>query len=335
MRVTRRQFLGTAAAATALALPGWALAETLQKLRVIMPGAATRPYLDYVYGAEGFGFNKKLGLTADYNGVQGSGAALQLLVAGEGDIVHLGILEYIAAKLKQPSLPTRLIYCQDYASAYVMAVPDDSPVKSIADLKDKTIGVLSLSSGAVPTAKAQLREAGVDPNSVTIVPTGAESGALAGLKSKQVDAVNYHIGTIGVMENLGAKFRLFTPKIPSTGFAVSDALLAKNRDLVVRGMQGVVLSTIVTLANPAAAVRDYYKQFGPPQGDLDTALLNDTRPWGELREEEWGRLVAFAGPDTIPADAKLASFFDSSLLSDINKADTSWAYVAAKAAPTL
>ena len=38
--------------------------------------------------------------------------------------------------------------------------------------------------------------------------------------------------------------------------------------------------------------------------------LAETRPWGEFTDEEWQRLVAFAGPDLIPVDAQLKTFFD-------------------------
>jgi NitT/TauT family transport system substrate-binding protein len=326
-------------------------AEDLPKVRFIMPGATFRPYLNYVYGGELLGFNKKLGLTADYNGVQGSSAAVQLVLAGEGDIAHLGMLDFILAKIKQPNLPVRLIYCQDYTSAYVMAVPENSKITSITELKGKSIGVLSIASGAVLTAKSQLRLAGVDPNDVNILPTGTEAGAMAAMRTGQVDALNYHIGTIGVMENMGAKFRTFAPRIPSTGYLVSDRFLAKNRDLVVKAMQAVELATIFMLENPTASVRTFYKAYGTPQGDAAKILeqdvhvaklnmaafrqLNETRPWGELTQKEWDDLVAFSGPASgLTSEAKMPTYFDASLIGDINKIDTNWATTAAKAALT-
>jgi len=348
MTISRRHFLGTVAAAAAI--PPFALhAQELPKVRFIMPGATMRPYLTYVYGGEILGFNKSLGITTDFNGVQGSSAAVQLVLAGEGDIAHLGMLDFIFAKLKQPTLPARLIYCQDYTSAYVTAVPADSKIQTIADLKGKSVGVLSLASGSVWSTRSQLALAGVDPASVTLLPTGPEAGAMAALRSGQVDAINYHIGTIGVMENLGLKFRFFAPQIPSTGFLVSDGFLAKNRDLVVKAMQGVALATAFQLESPEASVRAFYKKYGNPPGDFAKAVadnthitkrnmaafrqLNETRPWGELTPKEWNDLVAFAGASSgLTKDSKMEIFFDSSLLAEINKIDMSTATAAVKSA---
>ncbi len=43
-----------------------------------------------------------------------------------------------------------------------IVVPDDSPIKTVADLKGKTVGVPSLASGSVPFARALIASVGVD-----------------------------------------------------------------------------------------------------------------------------------------------------------------------------
>ena len=49
------------------------------------------------------------------------------------------------------------------SSIYTIAVLKESPVQKLQDLKAKTVGVLSLSSGAVPVSKAMFRAIGFDP----------------------------------------------------------------------------------------------------------------------------------------------------------------------------
>jgi ABC-type nitrate/sulfonate/bicarbonate transport system substrate-binding protein len=146
------------------------------------------------------------------------------------------------------------------------------------------------------------------------------------------------------------KFRAFSPDVSSGVFVTSNALLAKNRDLVVRGLQGVALSTRFAQLNPAAAARNYYAMFQQPTGDRDQALRNDVhtiektmtifkqpndgRRWGELTEADWNKLIAFAGPEfgLKPEDTRYADFVNGGLIADVNKIDMTLAEAAAKTA---
>ena len=124
-------------------------------------------------------------------------------------------------------------------------------------------------------------------------------------------------------------------------FVTSNALLAKNRDLVVRGLQGIALSTRFAQINPfAAAPRNYDgESLQAPTGDPAQALRNDVHAiektlsifkqpndghkWGEMTEAGWNKLIALAGPefDLKPQDTKFADFFNGSLIDDVNKVD--------------
>ena len=285
-------------------------------------------------------------------GSPGSAATLQLLIAGDGDIGNIGILEFIAAKKRNPTLPLSTVYCHDYRGSYVTVVPEDSAIKSVADLKGKSVGVLSLAAGTVPTLKAMAREAGIDPASIQFVAVGADAPAMVALKSGRIDAYSHFIGAIAGLENLGMKFRSFSPDVSSGVFVVNNAWLAKSRDLAVKGLQGIALSTRFAQLNPEAAARNYYAMFKEPTGDKDKALKDDAyaiaktlsifkqpsdgRQWGEMKEADWNKLIAFAGPEfgLKPEDTKYTDFFDGSLIADVNKVDIEgWAQAAAKAAP--
>jgi hypothetical protein len=62
---------------------------------------------------------------------------------------------------------------------------------------------------------------------------------------------------------------------------------------------------------------------------------NDGRAWGELTEADWGKLIAFAGPEfgLKPEDTRYSDFFNGSLIADVNKVDMTLAEAAAKSAP--
>ncbi len=351
MATTRRTFLQAAAG---LSLAPWpARAQTLTKVRYVSSSPVIRPYHAYIYAGMRAGLHTKIGVEPEILTIAGSAAVLQLLISGDGDIGNIGILEFIAAKKKQPTLPLSVVYCHDYSSSYVTVVPEDSPIMKAADLKGKSVGVTSLASGAVPTLKAMARLAGIDPASIQFLAVGAEAPAMVALKSGRIDAYSHFIGVIAGLENLGMKFRSFSPDVPSGVFVTSNALLAKNRDLVVRGLQGIALSTRFAQVNPVATARNYYAQFQPPAGgDAAQTLRNDVHAitktltifkqpndghkWGEMTEAGWNKLIELAGPEfgLNPADTKFADFFNSSLIDDVNKIDiAALAEAAAKSAP--
>jgi NitT/TauT family transport system substrate-binding protein len=349
MATDRRTFLQAAAG---LSLVPWAArAQEKTKVRYVSSSPVARPYHSYIYAGAGAGLYSKIGVDPEFLFIAGSGAVLQLLLSGDGDIGNIGILEFIASKKKQPTLPLSVVCCHDYSSSYITVVPEDSPILAAADLKGKLVGVTSLASGAVPTLKAMARLAGIDPGSIQFVAVGAEAPAMVALKSGRIDAYSHFIGVIAGLENLGMKFRSFSPDVPSGVFVTSNALLAKNRGLVVRGLQGIALSTRFAQINPVAAARNYYALFQPPSGDAARALRNDVHAiektltifkqpndghkWGEMTEAGWDKLIALAGPEfgLKPEEAKFTDFFDGTLIDDVNKVDITLAEQAARAAP--
>jgi NitT/TauT family transport system substrate-binding protein len=348
MTTTRRTFL-QAAAGLSLA-PSLARAQTLSRIKYVHSSPVARPYHAYSFSGKGAGLYEKIGLDPEFLFISGSAATLQLLISGDADIGNIGILEFISSKKKQPTLPLSVVYCHDYHGSYVTIVPEDSPIKSVADLKGKTVGVLSLAAGTVPTLKAMARQAGIDPGSIQFVAVGADAAAMVTLKSGRIDAYSHFVGAIAGLENLGMKFRSFSPDVSSGVFVTSNALLAKNRDLVVRGLQGIALSTRFAQVNPFAAARNYYAMFKPPTGDPAAALRadayaiektlsifkqpDDGRKWGDMTEADWDKLIAFSGPEfgLKAEDTRFADFFNRSLIDDVNKADMTLAEKAAKSA---
>ena len=146
MNTTRRMFLQAAAG---LGLAPWspASAQSLSKIKYVHSSPVARPYHAYSFSGKGAGLYDKIGLVPEFLFISGSAATLQLLISGDAHIGNIGILEFISSKKKQPTLPLSVVYCHDYHGSYVTVVPEDSPIKSVADLKGKTVGVLSLAAG--------------------------------------------------------------------------------------------------------------------------------------------------------------------------------------------
>src|SRR3546814_12642283 len=58
--------------------------------------------------------------------------------------------------------PTLVIVAASYRYSWGIAVPDDSPIKTVAELKGKTLGVQSLSSASFLFGKATVNSGGLN-----------------------------------------------------------------------------------------------------------------------------------------------------------------------------
>ena len=61
------------------------------------------------------------------------------------------------AILQKDGVKARFFYTAYQGNIYGIAVPETSPVKSVADLKGKKIGVTSMASGGVIVARALIK----------------------------------------------------------------------------------------------------------------------------------------------------------------------------------
>lgn len=323
-------------------------AETAAKIRFVGSAAVARADQGFMFAGIPTGIYKSLGVEADFVTVAGSAASIQLLVAGQAQLAHVGMLELLAAKRTNPNLPVQAVYLQDIGSAYEIVVPEDSAIKSVAELKGKKIGVISLASGAILVVKAMLHQANVDPDSVEFLPVGTGAQALAALKSDRVQALSLFRGSHAAIENLGVKLRYFTASVPSSVLAATTSQIEKNRDGLVHALQGVVMDTVYLQTSPAAGVRAFWAMFGKPTGDEARDLADNSRlitraaelwkplgspgPYGAMNDKTWLDMLDFIGPSFKFDRSQIKTVYTSSLIPDVNKADIKRAIEMARSA---
>jgi NitT/TauT family transport system substrate-binding protein len=198
------------------------------------------------------------------------------------------------ASLRPQGLLAKIFYTAYQGNIYGPAVLADSPIKTLDDLKGKSIGVQSMSSGGVPVARAIAASIGLDPNTgVNIVVVGEGAQAAALVRSHQVDALSLYDTQYALIENVGVKLRRLDAKVidrfPSNGFVALDETLAKHRKEAVALAQGYAKGTIFAIANPEAAVRILWEVFPQTKAtgkDEATALKDDVKTL-EARAESW------------------------------------------------
>jgi NitT/TauT family transport system substrate-binding protein len=222
---------------------------------------------------------------------------------GSTDCVKL-----VATKELQASLPSvepraiirpqgvkaKFFYTAYQANIYGIAVPADSPVKSITDLKGKKIGVTSMASAGVIVARALVKQAGMNPDSdVSIVVAGEAAQTAALVNSKQVDALSQFDTQYALTSNAGAKLRLLDhpeiKKFPSNGFVALEDYLKNNRKEAVALARGYAKGTVFAIANPEAAIRILWEVFPQTKstGKDEATALRDDLITLEARARNW------------------------------------------------
>jgi NitT/TauT family transport system substrate-binding protein len=191
-------------------------------------------------------------------------------------------------------IKAKVYYTAYQGNIYGIAVPADSPVQTLADLKGKKIGVISMASGGVMVAKELAKAAGLDPErDVSIVVAGEGAQTAAMVRGRQVDALSQFDTQYAMVENAGVKLRLLDTRAidryPSNGFLALEETLKSRRKEAVALARGYARGTVFTIANPEAAIRilwEVYPQTRPTGKDEATALRDDTRVL-EARIANW------------------------------------------------
>ncbi|MEV1176596.1 ABC transporter substrate-binding protein [Nonomuraea sp. NPDC049784] len=112
---------------------------------------------------------ERQGLRANTSFVQGGGAALPLLQAGKLDVA---IMNYVTALQFEAATPGVLKFLADAYQAdrntFKLMVRKDSPLRTPADLRGKTVAVVTLDSIGTLSTEYVLAEYGLTKNDVTM-----------------------------------------------------------------------------------------------------------------------------------------------------------------------
>jgi NitT/TauT family transport system substrate-binding protein len=297
------------------------------------------------------GWFKREGLSVQLIKANGSTAALQAVASGSAEVAYASAVNIAAAVDK--GVPVKAFAGLTVQWPYFIGVPPGSPIKRVADLKGKRVGVISLASASFNDLKANLKIAGLAEGDVTVVPVGAGARAAAALKADQVDAIDSYSDSFTVMKQNGVDLALLPrpaqmEKLFSVTMVTSAAALKAHGDTLARFARAAYMGILYTRANPEAALKLAFQEFpelassanpGGPEakntleamkvalGDSIPAGNTDPRTWGEwlnLDAGRWEALLAFAH-ETGQTDKRLtpAQVWDASLMKAIFAFDRS------------
>src|SRR6187431_2514487 len=179
------------APAASLGVGPFARAQAVEKpkLTIAVGGKNLLYYLPLTI-AEGQGYFKQEGLDVTIADFAGGSRALQAMIGGSADIVSGAFEHTINMQVKGQRL--RAFVLQGRAPQIVLGInPKTMPnFKTVADLKGKKLGVTAPGSSTNVLANFVLAKVGLRPGDVSIIGVGTGSGAVAAMRSGQIDAIS-------------------------------------------------------------------------------------------------------------------------------------------------
>lgn len=317
--VTRRAVFGLAAGAAGLAA-GIAPAAARQRVRI---GLATKTWWPSVIAetAASQGFFEKAGLDAERTVYRSGGEAFESLAAGASDLV-IGLPAPMAAgrsrgvKAKIVALGTRA------NTGWRLLVPTDSPIKSVADIAGKKVGITAAGSLSDFMALWTRGKYNID---FTSVPLGG-GGLVPSLLARNVDAaVVYSPLSFQMLQAHEVREILnYATAIPphlNAGWAATDDAIANQKDLIRNTLKALYGATVYLQKNREPAIKIVAETDGitPPvatQEYEETYLTLSTDGRFTLEEAkvalELGRIGGFK--DMAPAEDIITDEFTPVLL---------------------
>lgn len=212
------------------------------------------------------GYYRKAGLDVTIQPSQGATESMQLLSAGKADFVVGGSSSFYQVALTDPDV--RVVSLQS-ENTWKIEVPAGSPIKSIGDLKGKTVGVQALASGTYQFGQAAVAASGVNPKDITWLPVGLANQTADAFANNRIVAYSTYFGQEGAIERALGKSLVSLPTPLDqvhglAGVATTKDMLENHRDVVVKVLTAMYQGGVFAQTNPGAALQIHW-QGSPAQ----------------------------------------------------------------------
>jgi NitT/TauT family transport system substrate-binding protein len=204
--ISRRTFTSMAAvAAASIAAPALRAAQgKLEKTKIALAvgGKPAFYYLPLTI-SEQLGYFKAEGLDVEISDFAGGARALQALVGGSADIVSGAYEHTINMQSKNQYIQAFVLQGRAPQIALGVSTKAMPNYSSLTDLKGKKIGISAPGSSTNMVANLVLSRAGLKASDVSYVGVGTSAGALAALRSGQIDAMSNTDPVMTMLEQKG------------------------------------------------------------------------------------------------------------------------------------
>jgi len=203
---------------------------------------------------------------------------ITLLVSGQAEFAQVnGAVVVQAQTLKNEPVKVAML---NGVTDWSVAVLDDSPYKTVKDLKGKTIGAFGLASGGVALFRALLEDNGIDPDKdMHLIAVGSGAPAIEALRTGRVQGLIFWATAMASFENAGLKLRYMRGpdwrRIPDYTLSVMDKTAQADPKMVEAIIRGMAKATLFALTNPDCARKIQWKTWPAtkPTGSSDERTL--------------------------------------------------------------
>lgn len=299
-----------------LLIAGWPALATAAELVPVIYGTPARVSLTSsgMYMAEALGFFRDEGI--DLKTVSFDGTSVLLpQIANKSVTIGYAALEpvIITHDLGRSALPLVFFYNATRLYNWEFIVPENSPIKKLADLRGKTVGVITLNAGNVPVTKSIMKEVGLEVGkNVDLVAVGQGPAAMNTFRNGRIDALNQFDVPHAQIEVEGIAIRrLELPAhyrtLPGNSFLTHADTIRDQPELIEKFGRAYSKGLYACSVNPEGCVKMYW-QINPslrPTGNLTKALADNVKillanlrykwpaeangklQWGNFEQEPW------------------------------------------------
>ncbi len=270
----------------------------------IVLGKPKLSLMDTLYlTAQGAGFFADQQLTLRTVRVGGAAEATEVCSSGAGDLCPMGIEVILTGYAR--GIRLQLFLARERRFTYVLCVPEESAIRSIADLKGTAIGVHILGPGGAGQVAidSMMAAAGLQPGDYRFVPIGYEHAAWAAVLDGRVAAAAFPSYDHIPLRAGGIRMRILThpvlANVVNGGYAASPATIERKGDALARFSRGIVQAALLVHDDAATAARLVFEAYGEPFTAADVEhktrellLWQDTLPAADPHNPRIGEVSA-------------------------------------------
>jgi ABC-type nitrate/sulfonate/bicarbonate transport system substrate-binding protein len=252
--------------------------------------------------ARGAGFFDEEKLVVTTVRVGGAAEATEVCASGKGDLCPMG--GEVILTSYQRGIHAQLFLARERRFSYVLCVPADSPIESLAGFKGKAIGVHILGPGGAGevAVASMMAAAGLGENDYSFVPIGYEHEAWDAVLAGRVAGAAFPTYDHIPLRADGVEMRIFRhpvlANVVNGGYAAAPVTIANKADALGRYSRAIVKSAFFIHFNAAAAARFVFEAYGAPFGEADVArktreltLWQDTLPAADPANPRIGEIA--------------------------------------------
>ncbi|HUZ74001.1 MAG TPA: ABC transporter substrate-binding protein [Stellaceae bacterium] len=274
----RREFLsGAAATGAAFGLPAFiGRARAADTIAFTTPLRFDPTFIDIMNAYSGGHFARE-GLACKVLGPPGSAAAFELVLGGQAQFGYIASVDFIRA-VGAKGAPLKAFASLSQRVGFHIVSLAEKPVHSGADLKGKTIGVISVGGLSETMVDVVLLKAGLPKNVVTRVSTGNSPGEVELMRKGRIDCFICNFQVAVTLQRSGQKlaFLDIDDVMPAPGalYYTTREMIATKPDLVMRVMRAMKASVQELMTAPLAPIfRRAAKDFDIPRmNQLDAVV---------------------------------------------------------------